>query len=263
MRLTVLSCRCLKSKSRVAPRRRLRLLPPIMRGAWLAMCVLQAGTVGAETIVGATFDGPTTRYGHGVLGDEIEFSELVIETEDWAQTVRYRISLPDDHVFEDLAPRLWDITGDGAPEVVVIETDMARGGSLAIYDESGKIAETPHIGRTNRWLAPVAAADFDGDGRVEVAFVDRPHLAKVLRIFEWDGAGLVLDAEIGGLTNHRIGQDFISGGVRDCGAGPEMVTADGDWSDVMVTSFETGWTTRSVGAFTPETLESALSCFAG
>ena len=155
----------------MAPRLASWSLHGLSRGASLALCVGLAGASAAETIVGATFDAPTTRYAHGILGDGIEFTQLVIETEDWAHKLRYRVSLPEDHVFEDISPRLWDITGDGAPEVVVIETDMARGGSLAVYDETGKIAETPHIGRSNRWLAPIGAADFDGDGRVEVAFI--------------------------------------------------------------------------------------------
>lgn len=220
-----------------------------------------AGTAAAETIISAEFGGPTTRYGHGILGDAIEFTELVIETEDWAHKTRYRVTLPLDHVFEDVAPRLWDITGDGKLEVVVIETDMALGGSLAVYDQTGKIAETDHIGRPNRWLAPVAAADFDGDGRIEVAFVDRPHLAKVLRVFEWDAGALVLDAELGGLTNHRIGEDFITGGLRDCGAGPEMVTADSTWSQVMVTRMDGGaLSTRVVGVFSQQAVARALAC---
>lgn len=215
----------------------------------------------AEVIVGAYFEGPTTRYAHGVLGDAVEFSILVIETEDWSHRVRYRAELPMDHVFEDIEPRLWDITGDSTPEVVVIETDMALGGSLAVYNETGKIAETPHIGRSNRWLAPIGAADLDGDGRIEVAFIDRPHLAKVLRVFEWDGDNLVLDGEIAGLTNHRIGEDFISGGFRDCGRGPELVTADADWSDVMATTMQGGvLKTRSLGAFSASSLAAALDC---
>ena len=222
----------------MAPRLAMRRLRGVTRGASLAVCVGLAGAACADTMVGAEFDSPTGRYGHAILGNAIEFGELVIAVEDWAHTTRYRVTLPQDHVFEDLKPRLWDITGAGLPEVVVIETDMALGGSLAVYDQSGKIAETPHIGRPNRWLAPVGAADFDGDGRIEVAFVDRPHLAKTLRIFEWDGEKLVLDAELDGLTNHRIGEDFISSGVRECGGGPEMVTADADWLDVMVTSFQ-------------------------
>ena len=86
-------------------------------------------------------------------------------------------------------------------------------------------------------------------------------MAKTLRIFEWDGAGLGLDAELGGLTNHQIGQDFISSGVRDCGGGPEMVTADGDWSDIMVTRMDGGiLETRSVGAFSREKLDAVLNC---
>lgn len=244
----------------MAPRPAMRTLRVLARGASLIACMGLAGAAAAEVVIGAQYDAPTDRYGHGVLGDAIEYGELVIETEDWSNRVRYRVMLPVDHVFEDIAPRLWDITGDGNPEVVVIETDVRRGGSLAVYNQTGKIAETPHIGQSNRWLAPVGAADFDGDGRIEVAFVDRPHFVKVLRVFEWDGTALRLDTEIGGLTNHRIGDDFISSGVRDCGDGPEMVTTDADWSDLMVTSFDTGWTARSVGAFSAQGLADALAC---
>ena len=244
----------------MAPRLALCAWRRVSRGALMAVCVGLASQAGAETIVGASFDGPTTRYGHGILGDAIEFTELVIETEDWANKVRYRVTLPQDHVFEDIQPRLWDITGDGKPEVVVIETDMGLGGSLAIYDQTGKLAETAHIGRTNRWLAPVAAADFDGDGRIEVAFVDRPHLAKTLRIFEWNGDGLSLEAEIAGLTNHRIGEDFISGGLRECGAGPQMVTANADWSQVMVISFTDSWVVEPVARFSQEAMRGAMNC---
>ncbi len=258
---TAWSFGCLKSRFKVAPRLPLGALHRCVRGATATLCMGLATQVAAETIVGAQFEGPTTRYTHGVLGDAVEFTTLVIETEDWAHKQRYTIELPDDHVFEDVQPRLWDITGNGRPEVVVIETDMGLGGSLAVYDQSGKIAETPHIGRRNRWLAPVGAGDLDGDGRIEVAFVDRPHLAKVLRVFEWTGSDLVLDAELGGLTNHRIGEDFIGGGLRDCGSGPELVTADADWSDVMVTTMaDGGLEARSVGPFSASALMRALDC---
>jgi len=143
-------------------------------------------------------------------------------------------------VFEDIAPRLIDIDGDGNFEVMVVETDVAKGAQLAIYDETGKIAETPHIGRSHRWLAPIGAADLDGDGFVEVAYIDRPHLAKLLKIWRYKGGKLTLVTEHGGLTNHRIGQDFISGGIRDCGAGPQMITASADWSQIVASVFEGG-----------------------
>ncbi|WP_085863204.1 FG-GAP repeat domain-containing protein [Pseudooctadecabacter jejudonensis] len=248
-----------------APRRPVRGWRGPLRGVrglfGLGLAGLVAGGASAETIVEARFEGPTTRYGHGILGDAVEFTQLVIMTDDAGVARQYRVSLPDDHVFEDLEPRLWDITGDGAPEVVVIETDMGLGGSLAVYDQTGKRAETPHIGRTNRWLAPVAAADLDGDGRVEVAFVDRPHLAKVLRVFEWDGSALQLEAELGGLTNHRIGEDFITGGLRTCDGVRALVTADADWSDVMVSVLADGaLVTRSVAPFSHEAVARAMTC---
>jgi hypothetical protein len=36
-----------------------------------------------------------------------------------------------------------------------------------------------------------------------------------------------------GLTNHRIGEAVISGGVRDCGQGPELILASKDWTRLM------------------------------
>lgn len=104
----------------MAPRLVMRRLRGVTRGASLAVCVGLAGAACADTMVGADFDSPTGRYGHAILGDAIEFGELVIAVEDWVHTTRYRVTLPQDHVFEDLTPRLWDITGDGLPEVVVI-----------------------------------------------------------------------------------------------------------------------------------------------
>lgn len=244
----------------MAPRLPVWALSGVSRGASLALCVGLASPVAGEVIVGAQFVGETDVYAHCILGDCVEYQSLEITTEDWANTVRYRVSLPADHVFEDIEPRLWDITGDGQPEVVVIETDVALGGSLAVYDQTGKIAETPHIGRSNRWLAPVGAADFDGDGRIEVAFIDRPHLAKVMRIFEWDGSALVLEHEIGGLTNHRIGEDFITGGARYCLVGTQMVTANADWSQVMVTFYDGGWVTQAVAPFSSDAIAAVLGC---
>ena len=106
------------------------------------------------------------------------------------------------------------------------ETDLALGASLAVYGPSRQArTPTPFIGQPNRWLAPAGIADFDGDGRVEIAYVDRPHLLGELVFVRLEGDRLVETARLPGLTNHRIGDDFISGGVRDCGQGPELILA--------------------------------------
>ena len=45
-------------------------------------------------------------------------------------------------------------------------------------------------------------------------------------------------ADLGGLTNHRIAERDIGGGLRDCGGGPEMITANADWTQVMATTLQ-------------------------
>ena len=221
----------------------------MLRAAIFGVAALLAGPAMAG-VISAEFVEPTSRYAHGILGDEIEYGAMLLQYRNnrsrflSQKAVLHRgsvtIRLPLDHVFEDIAPRLIDIDGDGDFEVMVVETDVAKGAQLAIYDETGKIATTPHIGRTHRWLAPIGAVDLDGDGAVEIAYIDRPHLARVLKIWRYENGKLTLVAERGGLTNHQIGQGYISGGIRDCGAGPQLITANADWSKIIASVFENG-----------------------
>lgn len=222
----------------------------------------------------AWYDGPTTRYAHGVLGDTIEATRLHASFARAPAPCRVQsVILPDVLVFEDTAPRLVDLDFDGRPEIIVVQSHQRLGAQLAVYGMSNdgedlhEIVATPFIGRSNRWLAPIGAADLDGDGMMEIAYIDRPHLARTLRIWRYVPGGLLGQdrlvelAALEGLTNHRIGEPFITGGIRDCGVGPEMITADQGWSRVMATRLtQAGLQTRSLGAFTPAALERAMTC---
>lgn len=201
-----------------------------------ALVCFCANLAGAEAITSANYADPTSRYPHGVLGDRLEWGTLVLRTERGPQ----HIVLPPDRVFEDTGPRLADLDGDGAPEVIVVESQAQAGAQLAIYNATGKIAATPHIGTRFRWLAPIGVADLDGDGLTEIAYIDRPHLAKTLRVWRYVDGALVPVASAPGLTNHRIGEPDIGGGIRHCSAGPEMITASSDWSDVIATRLSAG-----------------------
>lgn len=192
----------------------------------------------SEPLVSATYSEPTTRYPHGVLGDKIEHGALVLGYAGVANKIVIR--LPHERVFEDTAPRMVDVDGDGKREVVVVESHKNQGARLSIYNGGGLIAATPYIGQGNRWLAPVAIADLDGDGLVELAYVDRPHLAKTLRVWRFENGALTQIAALEGLTNHRIGERDIAGGLRNCGEGPEMIVARADWRLLMSVTFDGG-----------------------
>ena len=234
-----------------------------------APLALLASQAAADMVISATFIDPTTRYAHGVLGDAIEWGGLEIEVGPDASsrgTVTYRFTLPERLVYEDLEPRLWDVTGDGAPEVVVVMSDRDQGASLVIIglvdDKPAVIAATPHIGQRNRWLAPVGAADLDGDGFVEIGYVDRPHLAKMLRLWRFTGDGFLEVARLEGLSNHLIGDAFIQSGQRQCDGQTQFVMASGDWSRVVAVTFSAGRIASSdLGLYTgPRSIEEAPGC---
>lgn len=218
----------------------------------------------------AYFGDPTDRYDHGVLGDAIEWGSLTFLLQGstgHGPYVMETITLPKTRVFEDLAPRLVDLDGDGTPEVIVVETQVNRGAQLAVYGLTGnaifkKLSATPHLGRSQRWLAPAGIGDLDGDGTIEIAYVEKPHLTKILKIWRWQSGRLKFVAQRAGLTNHQIGQDFITGGLRDCGQGPEIITVNGDWSRVVATRLDGDvLTSRVIGAFTDAgSVKAALAC---
>lgn len=216
------------------------------------------GPARAEPPPAARYAEPTTRYDHGVLGDAVEWGALRMDGPGGPVLLR----LPPTRVFEDIAPRVLPLPGGGWAALVV-ESDLAKGARLALYTHAGLLAATDFIGQPHRWLAPLGGADLDGDGALELAYVDRPHLAKTLRVVRYHPGDPQLReiAAQPGLTNHRIGWDFISGGLRDCGDGPEMVLADGSFSR-LVSARLSGATLalRDLGPWSRAGSEAALRC---
>ncbi|MEM7378646.1 MAG: VCBS repeat-containing protein [Pseudomonadota bacterium] len=214
-------------------------------------------------IVAASYAGPTTRYAHAVLGDDVEWGSLRLAVRacaDCEETREVVIQLPERRVFEDLAPRVVTVNAAGDRAALVVESDRAEGARLALYTADGVLAATPFIGTANRWLAPIGAADLDGDGAVEFAYIDRPHLAKTLRVWQLDGNRLAEEARAAGFSNHRIGWDYIEGGLRDCGDGVEMVVASGNWRHVVAVRHDGTLTPRVLGPYSAAAMAAAMAC---
>lgn len=247
-----------------APRLPWHKMHRIARGAFLAAFVWQGAA--ASEIESAAFEEPTELYGHLVLGKSHNWAALRIGLSDGSeQVLRLQGS-----VFEDTEPRLVDMDLDGAAEILTVESAPRVGARLVFYGlrdgEVTLLAATPFIGQTNRWYAPVGAFDLDGDGVVEFAFVDRPHLAKVLRVWRYvpqgDRVRLEETATFAQVTNHRIGEDWISGGIRRCGSAPEMILATGNWADMIAVAYEEGaWVKRVLGSSTARSeFDRVLAC---
>jgi hypothetical protein len=215
----------------------------------------------------ARLSGPTDRYDHDVLGGIPPWSVLEVEALACG-ACRHGFesafaTLPDNLVFEDVAPRLWDVTGDGRPEVVVVESHVQRGARLAVwgYSDRGadltRLAATPFIGARHRWLAPVGMGDFGGDGRVELAYVDRPHLARELVFVRLEGGSLREIHRLPGFSAHRIGDTTITSAVRNCAGGAaEVLLPDAGWARLMAVGG--GWVPFDEGPMTGTALAEAL-----
>lgn len=164
---------------------------------------------GSGTIAEAWFAGPTLRYRHGVLGDAVEAESLKLRLKD-GSVLEYK--LPDDSVFEDLEPRIIALNGDAA--VLVVRSYLSAGAAIAVFRVAdGRIqlvAEADPIGIPNRWLNPVGAADFDGDGITEIAAVVTPHLSGRLTLYRQAGDGFVREAVRSGYSTHFIGSTVLA-----------------------------------------------------
>lgn len=184
-----------------------RFSPPEERPAGL----IPHGRVARGAGLSAWFAGATERYGHGVLGDAIEASRLVV-SDGRAEHVH---ALAGDSVFEDLEPRILDADGDGRPEILAIKSYLRTGATIALYGlRDGALtalAEAPPIGTPNRWLNPAGAADYDGDGKVEIALVETPHIGGSLVLYRWDGGPRLRESlRAPGYSTHRIGSTVLA-----------------------------------------------------
>lgn len=188
-------------------------------------------TSGMRDIALVWLGSPTSRYPHAALGSTLHAGSLqVLPAADQGQAQTY--NLPLHRVFEDRVPRLTDLDGDGRDEIIVVEADALRGAALVVFGlRDGVVVELargPHAGSTFRWLNPVGVADFDGDGRLDLASVTTPHIGGVLTLHHYRSPRLEPYARFTDVSNHRMGEleQQLAVIVTPSGQRPAMLIPD-------------------------------------
>ena len=149
----------------------------------------------------------TTRYRHGVLGDQIEAAAISLIKTAPAVDVELTIPIPEPTVVEGIAPIWADLNGDGQREIIVTLSNADQGAQLVVFNEQGEqIAAGPAIGQGNRWRHQLAVAPFGSNGELELVDVLTPHLGRVTEFFRLEGDTLQIVAQVqAGYTSHAIG----------------------------------------------------------
>lgn len=173
---------------------------------------------GQRNIAWAWLASPTLRYPHAALGSRQQAGSLHVVLAHGAGPQELVYRLPPHRVFEDRIPRLVDLDGDGRDEIVVMESDALRGAALVVFGVATtpdgappqpaqliELARSPHAGSTFRWANPVGFADFDGDGRLDLASVVTPHVGGLLTLYHYRPPRLEAYAQAMDVSNHRMG----------------------------------------------------------
>lgn len=180
---------------------------------------------------------PTRRYPHRALGSPVHAGSVhaLVRARSGSWAVVERV-LPLNRVYEDRVPRIVDLDQDGSEEIVLIEADMLQGASLVVLGvdhtaQGPRLVERargPFAGSSFRWLNPVGVADFDGDGKLDLASVVTPHIGGVLQLLHVADQELVPFATAMDVSNHRMGalEQELAVIVHVAGKRPAIIVPD-------------------------------------
>lgn len=165
-----------------------------LRDARLSLVDLE-GTGNGE--VAALVGTSTDRYKHGVLGDAIEATSVVI-LERHSLEVIYRYDLPAPYVFEDITLR--PVRIGARDQLAVVRSGPNGGAALALVGlNAGKLelSAGPDFGQANRWLNPLV-------GFGEIYAVHTPHIGGVLNRYTLENGKPNASKQLEGLSSHSI-----------------------------------------------------------
>lgn len=179
--------------------------------------------------------GPTDRYAHGVLGDELEASAIEIRA---SAEEAARIDVEARAVIEGLAPMIADLDGDDVPEIIVTVSDAEVGARVVSYGVDGeRRAVSKPIGRGYRWLHQVGVGATGPAGEIELIAVRTPHIGGIVEAYRLAGDRLERVAATPGYSSHRLGSPNLDMALLadvDGSAGPEVVVPTQDMATLAL-----------------------------
>lgn len=173
--------------------------------------MLTASARNCSGIARAWYSEPTSRYRHGALGDTIEGGALTARLAGGRTTV---LKLPESEVFEDIAPRIVDLDGDGKCEITTILSSVSGGGSIVVFGLEGtklvRKATGARLNRSHRWLNIAGIERYaGGNGSPQIAYVATPHIGGTLGLLRYSGGRLTLLGSASGFSNHAFGSQEL------------------------------------------------------
>lgn len=210
--------------------------------AFVALFAFIASDAGAERITDAHYAAPVDRYGHFALGRPHEYARVTVSTDSGRKLV---FQLPEDEVFEDLAPRIVRLSADAPEEILAIVSRRDSGSRMMMVRlRDGHLemsAQSQPIGMPMRWLNPVGVADLDGDGHAEIAAVITPHIRGTLKVYRRQGRALVEISALGGFSNHRYGTtELAMSALMSISGQMRLLVPDDTRSQLRVVGLENG-----------------------
>jgi hypothetical protein len=175
-------------------------------------------------------DASNQRYVHGIMGDDLEGSALVVlrVNNDAFETVA-RVDLSGDAIYEGLSPLWADVDEDGTQDLVTTVSDSQVGSRIRVYlftDEGIREVNGQAIGQPSRWQHQLTWGAFGPNGEMELVEVLTPHIGGVVRFYQFIGDTLQVVATQGGYTSHVIGSrnlDMAVAGDFNGDGQPEIV----------------------------------------
>lgn len=233
---------------------------------------------GAGNIAWVWLGSPSSRYPHAALGSSVHAGSLhVLMVQPDGSHRPLSLDLPPNRVIEDRLPRLADLDGDGRDEIILVESDARLGSRIVVYGLRlgagarqpvlAQLAGSPFIGTANRWLNPVGVADFDGDGRLDIAAVLTPHLGGVLTLYRYQPPSLEPVASAAGFSNHRNGssEQQLAAIVHRPGRHPTVILASNDLQTLHAVGIDgvQGWNAQSAPVRLPSAVRRMTSLSSG